>query len=60
MDMFIELTDRERVLIETGLYILSSECRSGDLHYELVDDLGGVPDSDEVWSLKEKIHQKVD
>ncbi len=56
-DVTVTLTPREMALITTGLYMLHSECVNDDLHYELSSDLGGTPDSDEPWDLKQRLQE---
>lgn len=55
----MELTEREKVLIEYGLFVLENQCFNDgeDLHYEIkneLDERGGVPDSDETRALMAK------
>lgn len=56
----MKLTEREKLLIEYGLFVLENQCFNDgeDLHYEIRDELeenGGVPDSDETRALMKKI-----
>lgn len=56
----MKLTQREKDLIQTGLYMLESACIVDELDYESAEDLGGIPDSEEVRLLMEKIDKDED
>ncbi len=51
----MQISEREKQLIVTALYMLESDCFSGDLHHELEEDLGGVPNPIEVRTVMNKI-----
>ncbi len=56
----MKLTEREKVLIGYGLFVLENQCFNNgeDLHHEIKDELeerGGVPDSAETRALMGKI-----
>jgi len=53
----MNLTQREKDLITTALYLLEIACVSTDLDYELADDLGGIPEQQEVRELMDKLEQ---
>jgi len=53
----MDLTQRETDLITTALYLLESDCISMDLDYELADELGGIPEQQEVRELMDKLKQ---
>lgn len=50
----MKLSEREKNLITTALFILESQCIGDDLYFGIEDDLGGRPDPDEVRALMEK------
>ncbi len=50
-----ETNKREQALIRVGLYLLESNCGGDELHHELVDDLGGTPEPEEIRTLIDKI-----
>ena len=56
--MKIELNEREVELITTALYILAGQCVGDEVHHELSSDLGGTPDDEEVWALKERFRDE--
>ena len=51
----MELTEREKLLITNGLYILECQCRGDELDHDLVHDLGGTPKPKEVRALMNKV-----
>jgi len=55
MKKTLTFTERECDLITTALYLLADQGK--ELHFDLADDLGGIPDGDEVWKLKEKVQE---
>lgn len=55
MDINVCLSLREKKLILAGLGILEDRCIGDELHYDLVDELGGTPDDEEVRALMDKL-----
>lgn len=54
----MELTERERVLIQNALFIMECQCLDDTLNYDIKQDLiasGGVPDTDEIRLLTNKM-----
>ncbi len=56
-DVAVSLTERERELITTGLYLLEGDCYGDELHPDLAHDLGGTPKGEEVRELLDKIRE---
>jgi hypothetical protein len=52
--MNLELTEREVELINSALYMLESACY-GDLDNDIICDLEGTPDPEEVRTLMERL-----
>ncbi len=56
----MELTDREKLLIQNALFILECQCIGDDINYDIKQDLiegGGVPEVDEIRKLMRKVMQ---
>ena len=52
----IRLTERERELVTSALWILNGQCANYyALDHDIARDLGGIPDPEDVWALKEAI-----
>lgn len=54
----IELTEREKLLIEYGLYVLECQCHAQELEPAVKDELNGTPESDEIRQLMSKFKDK--
>ena len=54
----MELTQREKVLIQNALFILECQSLRDEIDYEIQQDLiasGGIPDMDEIRLLTNKM-----
>ena len=50
-----DLTEREKLLITNGLYMLESACRGEDLDETVREEFGGTPNPEEVRQLMDKV-----
>ena len=50
-----DLTEREKLLITNGLYMLECACRGKELGSTLKEEFGGTPNPDEVRQLMDRI-----
>ena len=54
----MELTEREKLIIQNAVFILECQCIGDDIDHEIKQDLidgGGVPDMDETRALINKM-----
>jgi len=54
----MELTDREKLLIQNALFIMECQCIGDEIKYDIKQDLiegGGVPDVDELRAIMNKM-----